>query len=1009
MRTFDTVAGAQMATWGWLHRARAGLVSLALLLSAGMAHAGCAISVIDSGSELTLGQPGTLSSTLDGTLEGDSRTLGVKFEVLMGAATVDGQSGPLFVPVSLSGVAGEPAEVEVALEAQAEGDILVRVTWLDGPDDQAAALTCDGSQVQPHSFDRFFSVVAGAADYDFDIVDGDAQEVVEGELGEPLVVRLSSVSGANVEGIAIEFETDSDDELTLLGGRVLTDADGEAEVLVLGGEPGLAKVTASVVDPHIQVDSLVFHLVIVEDEDGNGDDAVLEIITGDDQTLQVGELSAPLQVQALDADGDPLPSAQVRWQINPGDAGQLLTMLTVTDASGVSSNQVRIRREGEIEVIAQLLDDDGMPVDEVSFELEGRNDALVGARLLLVAGNEQSFAVNANSEPMVVQVVDAAGQALANAEVEWRVEPAAAGRLGMDSTQSDANGRTENRVQALQAGAFSVVAELADGDGPQALVRFSFNAESVPDGSTLRLVDGDNQDLVPGTASAPLVVELRNGQGIAVVGARLRFSTTPEDAGIFDPAVAVTGADGRASTRVVPQLPGGLSVTVTVVGDPRITVTFSLRGGTSFIPGLNPNQQGVAGAIDAACPQLAAGPPPPAGSPAADLLARCSEIVAAAAGRPQDVQEALNQLLPDEAAPQATASLSIRDSQLRNLDVRMDALRGAGRGTGSALSGLQLRTNSGVLPLDLFQSLAQGVADDLEGSGLVSPWGVFLTGTIGRVDRDSTSNNPGFDGDTLSLTGGIDYRFSNWVVAGIALGYDDNGIDLVNDSGSIDTRALTLSLYGSYASESGYYLDGRWAYGQLDFDLARNIRYRLGSNPVDVTATASPEGRSRLLAFTLGRDFNRQRWNLGAYLRGELSRIDLDGYVESIDAQGGAGQGLAIRVDRRELDSRTGTLGLRVGYSSSRSWGVLLPYGRLEWVHEFEDEVPLTIARFVNDPTGTPITFSGEAQDEGYGNVALGFTAVFAQGRSAFVQYERRYAQDNFSRQTFTVGGRFEF
>jgi uncharacterized protein YhjY with autotransporter beta-barrel domain len=88
---------------------------------------------------------------------------------------------------------------------------------------------------------------------------------------------------------------------------------------------------------------------------------------------------------------------------------------------------------------------------------------------------------------------------------------------------------------------------------------------------------------------------------------------------------------------------------------------------------------------------------------------------------------------------------------------------------------------------------------------------------------------------------------------------------------------------------------------------------------------------------------------------------------------------------------------------------VLLPFARVEWVREFEDEAQTVVARFVNDPTGTPITITGEAQDDGYGNVALGLSSVLANGRSLFVQYERRYAQDSVSRDSLSIGGRFEF
>lgn len=1081
------------------------------------AQSDCILDVRDSGSELVVDQAGSISTEISSIPAGDTRLVGVKFEILAGMADFDGSPSPVFLPVQLTGSPDEPVEVELGLVAREAGDISVRVTWLEAPDAAAAPLQCNGQAVIPHSFDRMFTATAGARTLTLDTLSGDGQEIEVDEDSAPLVVQIESSDGSDVSGLEIQFSVDDGEVVELSDDSVLTDADGQAEISVTGLSEGEAVISAELVDADAEVAPVQFEISVTAPDNG----ANLDIVDGDDQDLDVGERSDALVVEASDDDGEPLVGETIAWRVEPASAAQLGFATTTTDADGETFNHVIPLQPVEFEVIAEILgvdpededtsvvkftlsaeeaaagvnlqivsgddqqlqpggafseplrvfasDDAGDPLDEEFIEwrveppgaavleqprqLTGDDGKAVnrvralragdfqviaqvadvdpedadssvvrfrlrasaappGARLAIVSGNNQSLAVNVQSEPLLVAATDAAGQPLANSAIDWRVEPAGVATLEFAANSTDATGKAQNRVRATQSGSFTVIAGLSGaGDAGASSVRFIVNFESVPNGSTLRVISGNDQNLVPGQPSAPLVVELRDGNNQPISGARLRFTGAPVGAANFDPAEAQTGSDGRASTRVAPQLPGDLIVTVTVVGDPRITVTFTISGGTAFLPGLNPNQQGVAGAIDAACPQLAGSAPPPPGGAGSDLLARCSEIVAASATRPADVQEALNQLLPDEAAPQATASLNIRDAQLRNLDVRLDALRSGARR--NSLAGLTLTTKSGALPLDLFfrrvQDDADSSAEDIESGGLVSPWGAFLTGTIGRVDRDTTTNNPGFDGDTLSLTAGVDYRFNWRFVGGVALGYDDSNVELVRNSGSIDTRSLTLSLYGSYATDSDFYLDGRIGYGQLDFELERNIRYALGATPVDVTALASPEGTSKLLAVTLGRNFNSGRWNYGGYLRGEVSKIDLDGYSERVDGDGRVGRGLVVRIDARELESRTATLGFRAGFASSRSWGVLLPYSRIEWVHEFETDPQTTIARFINDPTGTPITITGEEQDDGYGNVSLGLSGVFANGRSAFLQYERRFAQDAIDRDSFTIGGRFEF
>ena len=55
-----------------------------------------------------------------------------------------------------------------------------------------------------------------------------------------------------------------------------------------------------------------------------------------------------------------------------------------------------------------------------------------------------------------------------------------------------------------------------------------------------------------------------------------------------------------------------------------------------------------------------------------------------------------------------------------------------------------------------------------------SRWGFFATGTVGQGDRDRGESDPGFDFDTYGLTAGVDYRVSDRVVLGAALGYNRN-------------------------------------------------------------------------------------------------------------------------------------------------------------------------------------------------------------------------------------------
>ena len=78
-------------------------------------------------------------------------------------------------------------------------------------------------------------------------------------------------------------------------------------------------------------------------------------------------------------------------------------------------------------------------------------------------------------------------------------------------------------------------------------------------------------------------------------------------------------------------------------------------------------------------------------------------------------------------------------------------------------------------------------------------------------------------------------------------------------------------------------------------------------------------------------------------------------------------------------------LGGKVSYTMSTSWGILMPNFQLEYLNELEDNPDDLVSRFTADPTGTPIIITGEDDDTSYFNIGFGLSAVFGNGKSAFI------------------------
>jgi outer membrane autotransporter protein len=534
----------------------------------------------------------------------------------------------------------------------------------------------------------------------------------------------------------------------------------------------------------------------------------------------------------------------------------------------------------------------------------------------------------------------------------------------------------------------------------------------VPSGSVLEIVSGGGQSLVPMEDSDPLRVRVRTAAGVAVVGAVVSFAADRAEA-VLVPGEATTDSDGIASSIVRIGIPVGVRVIARLRDAPSVAaVEFTLNAGVVNTAGLSPRQIDAAHAIDMACPQLAALDHPTPQQQ--DLLARCTELVANAEDDPGDVGNALGEMLADDAKAQNTAALNAASRQIDNLKARFAALRGGARGVDVA--GLNVLVPGGSLSLGLLPSaivLAAGEPPQEVGADFAR-WGFFATGTVGRGKRDADSLDPGFEYDSYDITAGVDYRVTDSWILGAALGFNRNETDHQDDLGGMDSKGWTLSGYASWFDASAWYADAVLSFGRNDFDLTRRVEYDIdaiggGRTRVDQIATASPGGDRRAFSIALGRDFNHGAWSFGPYLRATYSKLDFDGYTEAMSNPTAPGGGLALAVSARELKSLEAVLGARLGYALSTSWGVLLPSAQVEWAREFEDDPALLATRFAHDPTGTPILVAGERIDNDYFNLGVGLSGVFANGRSAYLQYERVAGQERMSSDSLAIGVRIEF
>ncbi len=424
----------------------------------------------------------------------------------------------------------------------------------------------------------------------------------------------------------------------------------------------------------------------------------------------------------------------------------------------------------------------------------------------------------------------------------------------------------------------------------------------------------------------------------------------------------------------------------------------STNGGIAEQPGLTKTQKSVAKAVDSMCIVLEE----MGGARSTeqdDMLATCNRL------KTDDltvVAASLDLLAHEEVTAQGRVILATAKFQTASVHRRLMALREGAQGLN--LSGLNIKIDGQTLPESviaaLFGNNAQGGSAG-EAQGIASRWGSFVNATIIAGDKGKTDQETGFNFRAETFTAGADYRISDKLVVGGALGYSGKDSDFKGNAGDMDIDNWHLTAYSSYYQSASFYLDGLIRLGKNNIDTRRRIN--LPGAPLQ-EGTGDTTGWEYAVSLSGGYEYSRNALTFGPYGRLGYIQASINGYTESASNPGGTGSGSVLTIDNQDVNSITAALGSQVSYAISARNAVYLLQLSGEWEHEFRDNSRAIAAQFAYDPTRTSFDIASDSPDRDYFNLGLGVTAVFADGRSGFFHYESRLGQNNV-RQYWINGG----
>ncbi|HEL4298017.1 TPA: autotransporter domain-containing protein [Stenotrophomonas maltophilia] len=284
---------------------------------------------------------------------------------------------------------------------------------------------------------------------------------------------------------------------------------------------------------------------------------------------------------------------------------------------------------------------------------------------------------------------------------------------------------------------------------------------------------------------------------------------------------------------------------------------------------------------------------------------------------------------------QRDAARRFANSQIENLQQRMQRLHGASRSNGFSnnlsLSYAPRRCEPMVgnvpgpdcdaqrrQPFD--REPAPAVSDPAANSQ--APLGLWVGGTI-RSGRNEGGQRSGVDFETDGVTIGADRRLSDTLAVGAALGYGRDRSDVGERGSRSDGQAYSMALYASYSLGRSLFVDALVGHQLLDYTLRRYVTAD-GS-----FAHARRNGSQWFGSLAFGADLARGDWQFTPYARLDASQGSLDRYAEQ-------GSDLfALRYGSQDVDATTGNAGLRVEVRRVARWGAWTPQLRVEYQHDF--------------------------------------------------------------------------
>jgi uncharacterized protein with beta-barrel porin domain len=352
----------------------------------------------------------------------------------------------------------------------------------------------------------------------------------------------------------------------------------------------------------------------------------------------------------------------------------------------------------------------------------------------------------------------------------------------------------------------------------------------------------------------------------------------------------------------------------------------------------------------------------------------------------------------------AQKQISTEASKTSLIGARLLSVRGGARGLVVGLNGEEAKPANGAVTkgtsLDGASGGAAG-ADDIDG-----PWGGFVNVAYSWGNVDQTTLQDPYNYGSFNVLAGADYRVNDSFVVGAAFSYSDTHSDYDNGLGKVKAATAGVIGYATYYVNE-MYVDALLAYGSVDYDTTRNIvipSNNPAAAPINASATATPKGQQWSASIGVGRNYAT-----GTYTVTPSARLGYIWVKNKAFSESEPVDGLGLAVNERTIRSLQSALGARVSTVMNTSTGVFGPYFSAHWMHEFENDAPSILSKYVADPTNQFFAIPTANPTRNYAVLALGSTATFPNSLSGFLQLSAAVGLQDETNYAVVLGLRKQF